>query len=179
MNLESPYMNKNNKGIAPIYIGVIVLVIISTALGIYYYVQSQEKKANIAKIERLDEELADLIDVNNFVTVSNGEAIPGTQSKINSTLDDIEDNLKEFEKTLQLIVKDNSDISCSIDRNTLVKSRFVDDTRRILLGSGSTSSQYNKTYWYKNFEDNKTQWQSNFKRGCKDLYKNNGIEFND
>lgn len=179
MNLESPYMHKNNKGIAPLYIGVIALVIISVALGIYFYLQSQERKANIAKIEKLDKELADLIDVNNFVTISNGEVIPGTQSKINSTLDDIEDNLKEFDKTLKLLVKDNSDISCVIDRNTLVQTRFLDDTRRVLLGSGSTASQYNKNYWYKNFEDGITDWQSKFKRGCKDLYEKNGIEFND
>lgn len=175
-------MYKNNKGLAPLYIGVIALVVISVGLGIYFYLQSQEKKANIAKIEKLDKELEDLVDINNFATLSNGEAIPGTQSKINSTLDDIEDNIKEFDKTLKLLAgndKSNREISCIVDRNTFLQSRFVDDTKRVLLGTGSSSNQSSKNYWYKNFEDNKTDWQSKFKRGCKDIYEENGIEFND
>lgn len=163
---------------SPIYLIIGVVILISVvSIGGYYYYKSQQRKEYIAKIEKLDEELMDLIDADNFFTLVNGEAVPKTQSTVNSTIEKIEDNIKDHEKTLKLL-KGSIDISCNIGRNTILRSTFIDEARRSLTGSGSGSIQYNRNYFAKNFDDTVVKWKSEFKRGCSDVYEENGVELN-
>jgi len=170
-------MQINNKGVSPLFLVLSVVLLISIVFGGYYFYTFQQRKENISKIEKLDSELFDLIDSENYFTMVGGEATPKTQSSINSHIEKIEDNLDEYEKTLKLVVNDNSEIFCITDRNSSVEVKFVDSARRSLLGSGS--SQFTRNFYAKNFEDDVTDWKAQFRRGCKSVYQENGIELND
>lgn len=179
MKLESPKMKKNNQGISPLYIVIAVVTVLSLTVGGYFIYKNQQRKEYVTKIEKLDKELEDLLDKDNYFTLRNGEVVPRTQSDLNDLFEKIEKNIKEFEKNTELLSKKMEDVKCNVGRNTILQNRFIDTAKRNLTGTGGTSTKFYKDDFAKNFDDNLEDLRTDFRRGCSDFYEENGIEFND
>lgn len=172
-------MKINSKGNTILIVGISVAsVLILSGIGYYFYSKNEERKANIAKIEKLDRDLVKMLKKENYASLLDGKVKPANRSEIEGNLDKIKKNIKEYKETLSKLESGTFDETvCQTNRESFATIKFTDGISKRFLESSYEAGDESRKRWWDNAESDLKQNLREFERSaCSDLYRRLGIQ---